>query len=50
LDELKYAIGLFGVFPLAYLHRRMKNVVLKHYFSLVIGVTLAFFMFGEHFH
>eukprot|EP01118_Nematostelium_gracile_P016191 TRINITY_DN6649_c0_g1_i1.p1 TRINITY_DN6649_c0_g1~~TRINITY_DN6649_c0_g1_i1.p1 ORF type:complete len:322 (+),score=37.79 TRINITY_DN6649_c0_g1_i1:86-1051(+) len=44
--ELKYVFALFAVLPLAYIHRKMTSVFWKHVYSIVGGVSLAFFMFG----
>lgn len=46
LLELKYALALFSIFPLAYVHRRMRDVQLKHVYSIFLGVCLGYFMFG----
>jgi len=46
-EELKYAVGLLLVFPLALIHRRIGDKETKHYFSLVCGVSIAWLLF-EH--
>eukprot|EP01119_Soliformovum_irregulare_P014804 TRINITY_DN4084_c0_g1_i1.p1 TRINITY_DN4084_c0_g1~~TRINITY_DN4084_c0_g1_i1.p1 ORF type:complete len:469 (+),score=87.47 TRINITY_DN4084_c0_g1_i1:31-1407(+) len=46
LDEFKYVTALIGMFPLAYVHRKMTNTEAKHWYSLITGFCLAWFMFG----
>jgi hypothetical protein len=46
VGELKYAVVLFSVFPLGFLHRQLTNVQLRLIYSLICGATTAYFMFG----
>src|SRR5687768_11813871 len=49
IDEIKLAIALILTIPFAFVHRRMKDVQIKHIYSLFIGASLAYWMYGRRF-
>ncbi|KDO21008.1 hypothetical protein SPRG_13936 [Saprolegnia parasitica CBS 223.65] len=47
LDQVRYAVCLFAVYPLALLFQLLPTATLKHLYSLGVGVSLAQFVFGS---
>ncbi|OQR92665.1 lysophospholipid acyltransferase [Thraustotheca clavata] len=47
LDQIRYAVCLFAVYPLALIFQMLPSPTLKHLYSLGVGVSLAQFVFGS---
>jgi hypothetical protein len=45
-EQLKFAIGLLGVFPLSLMHRNIINSEIRLWSSLVVGVLFSLLLFG----
>lgn len=47
VPQITLALALFTVFPLALIHRQINDVTTKHIYSLLCGLSLAFYTFGN---
>jgi hypothetical protein len=47
LDQVRYVVCLFAMYPLALLFNLLPSPTLKHIYSISVGVALAQFVFGS---
>jgi len=45
--QVSLSFALFSVFPLALIHRQIEDVTTKHLYSLICGLSIAYYTFGN---